>query len=142
MDDIMLVNSSVDESDRYGDALMDEAAYYEREQAAAKAAQLSLTQRLAFPELVEADPESGHIRSKPYGRQNELPREESSLNFFAKIITFLVSWAIFYSNDVPVKIRHNNVNLTFLYIPYIYIYYYYISYISHILEPDTFLRSG
>ena len=92
MDDIMLVNSSVDESDRYGDALTDEAQYYERE-AAAKAAQLSLTQRLAFPELVEADPESGHIRSKAYGRQSELPREESSLNFFAKIITFLVSGA-------------------------------------------------
>lgn len=93
MDDIMLVNSSVDESDRYGGGslLADEALYYEREQAAARAAQLSLTQRLAFPELVEVDPESGHAWSKAHSRQSELPREESSLNFFAKIITFLVS---------------------------------------------------
>ena len=62
---------------------MFDEAYYER------SVQLSLTQRLAFPQLVEIDPEA----SKPAGRHqqsNQLPREESSLNFFAKIITFLV----------------------------------------------------
>jgi hypothetical protein len=61
--------------------------YYDS--AAAAAVQLSLTQRLAFPQLVENDPESDKQNSR-HQQRNELPREEGSLNFFAKIITFLV----------------------------------------------------
>jgi hypothetical protein len=61
--------------------------YYDS--AAAAAIQLSLTQRLAFPQLVENDPESDKQNSR-HQQRNELPREEGSLNFFAKIITFLV----------------------------------------------------
>lgn len=56
---------------------------------AASAVQLSLTQRLAFPQLTENDLEADKQNAR-YQQRNELPREEGSLNFFAKIITFLV----------------------------------------------------
>lgn len=59
--------------------------YYE----AAAAAQLSLTQRLAFPQLTENDLEADKQNSR-HQQRHDLPREEGSLNFFAKIITFLV----------------------------------------------------
>lgn len=87
INEALLASMAADGTDHYVDMFDD--PYYER--AAAAAAQLSLTQRLAFPQLVESDPDTSN--NKPHSRyqqRNELPREESSLNFFAKIITFLV----------------------------------------------------
>ncbi|XP_057371673.1 uncharacterized protein LOC130692548 isoform X1 [Daphnia carinata] len=73
---------------------------------AASAVQLSLTQRLAFPQLVENDLEADKQNHR-YQQRNELPREESSLNFFAKIITFLVLvFVIVLVVGVLVKISH------------------------------------
>ncbi len=78
--------------------MMDEDPCYEP----SAAATLSLTQRLAFPQLVQADVnglEAGrdgggkgfhHHQRDHRNNQEMMPREESSLNFFAKIITFLV----------------------------------------------------
>lgn len=93
---------ATDGTDHYAVDMFDDP-YYER--AAAAAAQLSLTQRLAFPQLVESDPEAGN--NKPHSRyqqRNELPRDESSLNFFAKIITFLVS------NQISYMLQKNELN--------------------------------
>lgn len=83
------INAEAGTDLHYTADMFDDPYYCER--AAAVAAQLSLTQRLAFPQLVESNPETSS--NKPHSRyqqRNELPREESSLNFFAKIITFLV----------------------------------------------------
>lgn len=79
---------------------MDEDPCYEPKAAVT----LSLTQRLAFPQLLEeqqlrADPEAGRLGhgAKAHGQRNDsMPTEESSLNFFAKIITFLVSFPVFH----------------------------------------------
>ena len=87
-DAVLVSMAAEDQTGRYRVDIFDDPYY---DAAAAAAIQLSLTQRLAFPQLVESDPEAGS--SKPnsrYQQRNELPREESSLNFFAKIITFLV----------------------------------------------------
>lgn len=89
INDAMLVSmATADETGRYAVDMFDDPYY---DAAAAAAIQLSLTQRLAFPQLVESDPEAGNSKlNSRYQQRNELPREESSLNFFAKIITFLV----------------------------------------------------
>ena len=50
---------------------------------------LSLTQRLAFPELYQSDDERLHDR-KNRAHEPVYIETESNLNFFAKIITFLV----------------------------------------------------
>ena len=84
INDALLATMSGEEASRYFVDIYDEP-YYDGD-ATAAAAQLSLTQRLAFPELAASDSEI----SKPQQR-NEIPRDESSLNFFAKIITFLVN---------------------------------------------------
>lgn len=105
IDEIMMASmtstdlASMNGSDRLYpvDNAEDDPYYNERSAAAAAAAaaSLSLTQRLAFPELVShLDGETASvIASKTaYNRQERytMPREEGSLNFFAKIITFLV----------------------------------------------------
>ena len=102
IDEIMMVSmtstdlASMNGSDRlYPVDNAEDDPYYNERSAAAAAASLSLTQRLAFPELVShLDGETASvIASKTaYNRQERytMPREEGSLNFFAKIITFLV----------------------------------------------------
>ena len=87
INDALLLSLAGDETNHHAVLHMFDDPYYDS--AAAAAIQLSLTQRLAFPQLVENDPESDKQNSR-HQQRNELPREEGSLNFFAKIITFLV----------------------------------------------------
>lgn len=103
IDDIMMASmtstdlASINGSDRLYpvDGREDDRYYNARATAtaAAAAASLSLTQRLAFPELVshfDGDVESTSAPKTSRQERYTMPREEGSLNFFAKIITFLV----------------------------------------------------
>ena len=106
IDEIMIASmtstdlASINGSDRlYPVDIVEDGRHYNSRAAATAAAavaSLSLTQRLAFPELVShLDGDADHSSNVPKtGRQERytMPREEGSLNFFAKIITFLVQY--------------------------------------------------
>jgi hypothetical protein len=93
INDALLLSLAGDETNHHAVLDMFDDPYYDS--ATAAAVQLSLTQRLAFPQLlVDNDPESDKQNNR-HQQRNQLPREEGSLNFFAKIITFLVGQTFF-----------------------------------------------
>ena len=102
--------SSLVESSHFIDMVNDhfgicDYATYGEEHGEPPSAVLSLTQRLAFPELV-ADEYSHRATKNRYGHSSHI-ETESNLNFFAKIITFLVLvFVVVLVAGVLVKLYH------------------------------------